>query len=206
MDFGDGIYAPGPIKPVAKIKENLAIWTQNSWGYYRIEYIEGMPRGAPMTRDMVNAAGVTTLAANATIAKRVVDILQLNELEFLHVRWEPVDPVEGLLWERAGQAKFQARSVVARVTRSTKDYDPYLATTTFWVLGRDRDMNLEVRNPLGYAVPAARFSFWGYRYVLEDLLALVPEAVKPALRRGDLDTVRSQIGVVTFVPAEGRAS
>lgn len=205
MDYGDGIYAPGPIKPIVKIKENLAIWTNNIWEYFRADYIEGLPRSPAMTRDMVAAAGATTLAANGTIAKRVTDIVQANVLEFLHLRWEPVDNVEGILWEKSGQAKFQARNVVARVTKSTGLHDPYLATTTFWVLGIDRDMNLEVRNPMGYAVPAARFAFWGYRYVLSSLQSVIQAGDQAAMRAGDLDAVRRVFGSVTFVPAEGKA-
>ena len=199
-----GIYSPGPIKPVVKIKENLSLWTLGKWEHYRAEYIEPMPRSTPMTVEMVVASGVTTLAANGTIAKRVVAALQLNEGEFFHLRWEPIDNVEGVLWEQAGTGRFHGRSAMARVDRDTKAYDPYLATTTFWILGNDRDMNLEVRNPMGYATPVARFAFWGYRYILSPLQISAQD--KEGANRGDLETVRRAIGPTTWLPAEGRTA
>jgi len=199
-----GIYDPGPIKPVVQIKENLSVWTLGKWEHYRVDFIEPMPRSTPMQVEMVVASGATTLAANGTIAKRVVAALQLNGDEFFHLRWEPIDNVEGVLWEQAGTGRYQGRSAMARVDRSTKLYDPYLATTTFWILGRDRDMNLEVRNPMGYATPTARFAFWGYRYLLTELE--IPQSEKAAVNRGDLDAVRRAIGATTWLPAEGRAS
>ncbi len=119
-----------------------------------------------MIAEMVTLSGATTIAANGSIAKRIVAILQPRESEFLHLRWEPIDDVEGVLWEQSGTAKFVTAAVHARVTRFTAARDPYLATTTFCILGRQRDMNLETRNPNPVALPQARFIFFGYRYML----------------------------------------
>lgn len=201
-----GIYAPGPIQPIVKHLENIAVWTNSGWEYYQVEYIEGMPRSSPIMPEMVGLAGVTTLAANGTLSKQVITVLQMNDLELLHLRWAPIENVEGVLWERAGQVRFNSRGVVARVTRDTEKYDPYLATTTFWVLGNDRDMNLEVRNPMGVAIPACRFAFWGWRYVLRDLALEIPADAKAALKRGDTQVVRQIFGPVTYIPAEGRTA
>ena len=203
----DGIYAPGPIKPVAKIKENLAIWTSGVWKHYRIEHIEPMPRSAPLVAEMVTLSLATTLAAGGTIARRLLPILQLNLGEFLHLRWEPLDNVEGVLWEVSGQGRFISRGAQARVDRNTKTYDPYLATTTFWIIGGlERDMNLEVRNPMSYATPVARFAFWGYRYNLTDLTVGMSDVDKKALAAGDLEGVKRLIGATTWLPAEGRVA
>lgn len=163
------IYDNGPISPIAKIKENLSIYTAGQWRHYRIAFMEPMPRSDQMMVEMVVASGATTIAANGTIAKRLVAILQPAENEFLHLRFEPIDDMEGVLWEQSSQARFSARSVHARVTRFTWLRDPYLATSTFFILGMNRDINLEVRNPSGVAQPLARFVFWGYRYLLEAL-------------------------------------
>ena len=205
MDELDGIYNPGPIKPVVKVKENLSIWTGGHWEHYRVDFIEPMPRSSPLVVEMVTASGATTLAAGGTIAKRVVAILQLNSGELLHLRWEPLDNVEGVLWEQAGQGRFQSRGVMARVDRDTATRDPYLSTTTFFILGRDRDMNLEVRNPMGYATPTARFQFSGFRYILYDLLSEKSERERQLLWAGDLGAVKSLIHATTWLPAEGRA-
>lgn len=184
MGLLSGIYDSAPIQPVAKIKENLSIWSRGKWAHFKIEYIEPIPRSSPTVVEMVTASGATTIGIYGTIAKQVVTILQLNELEFLHLRWEPLDDMEGVLWHLASMAKFATRSVHARVTPFTALSDPNLATTTFFILGKDRDMNLEVRNPNPVALPQARFVFFGYRYMLEPLEAA------PA--------------VTTYIPAEGR--
>lgn len=166
MPLLSGIYDTGPITPIAKIKENLSIWTVGKWAHYNIRNLEPLPRSSPMIAEMVTLSGATTILANGAIAKRLVAILRPRELEFLHLRWEPIDDVEGVLWEQAGTARFVTASVHARVTRFTAARDPYLSTTTFWILGRQRDMNLEVRNPNPVALPLARFIFFGYRYML----------------------------------------
>ena len=178
------IYDNGPISPIARIKENLSIWTTGKWEHYEIKFIEPMPRSSPMTVEMVTASGAVTIAANGTIQKRLVNILRLADLELLHLRWEPIDDMEGALWEQSSQGRFVARNVQARVDRLTGSRDPYLATTTFYVLGKERDMNLEVRNPNGIALPLARFVFFGYRYLLEAL--------------------SSEPANSTYLPAEGR--
>lgn len=179
------IYDNGSISPIARIKDNLSIFTENKWRHFNINYIEPLPRSRPMIVEMVTASAATTIAANGTIAKQLVAIIQVALNELLHLRWEPLDDVEGVLWELGGQAKFQSRGVQARVTPFTHIRDPYLATTTFWILGGlNLDMNLEVRNPLPVAQPTARFVFFGYRYILDPLSA------EPAQS--------------TYLPAQGR--
>ena len=192
MPLNSGIYDWGVISPVAKIRENLSIFTSGQWSHYRIEFIEGMPYSSPMVVEMVTASGVTTIAANGSIAAQVVNILQLNEKSLLHLRFEPLDDVEGVLWEEASVGRFVTRGVHARVTRFSAARDPNLAATTFFILGRDRDMELEVRNPLPVAQAVARFVFWGYRYGLKALDETTSKRIMDF-------TIPS-----TWLPAEGR--
>ena len=210
-----GIYDSAPIQPICKIGENLSILSGRKYGHYRAKYIEPIPAGPASTIDMVaNAGTITAIAANATIQRLVVATLQLNEGEFLHLRWEPIENVEGLLWELAGTQKFGSRSIHARTDRLTRQRDPNMSSTTFWILGSNHDMQLEVRNPMAYAMPMARFIFWGYRYVLEPLTFLqgnrTPDKYKSDLAKlsrcvtdDELATVREYVGTTTFVPAEG---
>ena len=186
------LYDNGPISPVAKIKENLSIWTSGQWTHYRIDYIEGLPRSSPMMVEMVTASAATTIAANGTIGQLLVNALQLTAKEFMHLRWEPIDDMEGVLWEQSSQGRFSARSVHARVNLLTHVRDPYLATTTFFIMGKDKDMNLEVRNPAGVAMPLARFIFFGYRYILTELTDIVSKQIEAGQTRS------------TWIPAEGR--
>lgn len=191
MSLLSGIYDSEPIQPIAKIKENLSVWSSGVWSHYRILNIEPMPLGSPMVVEMVVASGATTIPGYGTIAQRIVAILQLAEREFLHVRWEPIDDVEGILWEQASVGKFVTRGTHSRVTRFTSARDPWLATTTFWILGMNKDMQLEVRNPNPGALPQARFAFFGYRYKLEELSEVEGK---------EIETGRKP---TTYVPAEG---
>lgn len=227
MPHLSGIYDSAPIQPIVRIKENMAIWTIGKWQFYTAEYIEPIPPGPATIVDMVTVAGVTTIAAGGTIAKRVVPVLQLNSGEMLQLRWEPLDYVEGVLWELAGQGRFASRNIHARTDPDTHLRDPYLSTTQFWIIELNRDMNLEARNPLGYAIPAARFIFWGIRYLVESLD--IDEAIsnyldktspglpsserdslkaglKKSISSGDRQVVSNVIGPITWLPAEGRTS
>jgi len=194
MALLSGIYDSGVIAPVAKIKENLSIWTVGHWQHYRIEFIEPMPRNSQSVTDLVIVSGATTIAANGQVAAQLVTFLQLNELEFLHLRWEPLDDVEGVLWEQSSVGRFVTRSLHSRVSLFTYIRDPYLATTTFFILGRDRDANIEAQNPNPVALPQARFVFFGYRYTLSPLEKDVIDGIA--------------IGRVpsTWLPAEGRGA
>lgn len=200
------IYDSDYIQPVARIKENISIFTLGKWEHYIIDFQEVIAPGPASTVDMLAQAPVTTvLAAGATRAKSIVTLLQLNDFEFLHVRWEPLDNVEGLIWEPSGEQKNASRNIHSRVDLLTRNRDPQLATTTFFILGVNRDMNLEVRNPMRYPIAAARFVFFGNRMLLSpwDFNARTPEE-KKLLARGDMDTIRKIIGTTTFVPAQGR--
>lgn len=201
------LYDNGPISPICKIKENISVLTGAEWGHYRVEFIEPIPRGPAAVVEMIFAAGLTTLGAGGLIAKRIVPILQVNDLEMLHLRWEPLDNVEGVLWERAADARFNSRSIQSRVDKLTYLRDPYLATTTFWVIGLNRDMNLEVRNPLAVAISQARFQFFGFRMLLKDWTTIKTFATadKALLSQGDVEAVKRLIGTSTWLPAEGRA-
>jgi len=165
------IYDNGPISPVARIKENVSVWSEEKWLNYNIDYIEPIPRSRPYTVDLVALSGATVIAANAAIAASVMAVLQMSQNEMLHIRWEPLDDVEGGLWQLGGAARFNPRGGQARVSLFTAIMDPYLATTTFWILGGtpSKDAQIGAWNPNPVALPMARFAFFGFRYILTPL-------------------------------------
>lgn len=212
-----GIYSPGPIKPVAEINETLGIFTKKEWVFVRVKSIEGMPYGTPMVIDFVARAGATVLAAGATTAKLLAPLLQINEGELLHLRFKPLDNVEGQLFEVAADGRWTTRSVTARITQESGLHDPYWAASTFWIYGFNRDPNFQVVNNTGYGIPQARFVFWGWRYTVEtkepdfsrlttvgrtqDTLAI--DRANRLLRAGDPAAIKAYIGPATLIPAEG---
>lgn len=200
-----GPYDSYYIQPIARIRENISLFTVGKWHHYMVDYQNPIPPTPASIVEMVAAVGLTTLAAGAAIAKRVVTILQLSDYEFLHLRWKPLDYVEGLLYEIAGSQHLNATNIHSRVDPFVGDLDPTWASTTFWILGSQRDMQLEVRNPMQYATPVARFQFWGNRSYLTEFDASGRlQAEKDALAAGDRETVRRIIGPTVWVPAEGR--
>lgn len=206
------IYDNGPISPIVRIKDNFSIYTTKKWFHYRAEYIEPWPRSSPLRVDIVAAAGAVNIAANGTIAKRIVPILQVTDGEMLHVRFEPLDDVEGAIYEQPGTGKLISRNTHARVDLVSGLRDPYLAGSTFFILGFQREMNLEVFNPNPIALFQARFQFRGYRYIIETIVPQLPagttdkqkEEVIRRLGEGDKEAVAQYIGPTTWLPAEGR--
>jgi hypothetical protein len=182
------IYDNGPISPIARIQDKVAVWTESKWFPYRIVYIEGIPLSSPFRIDLCMISGAyVALAANGQVANTATTVLQMNQNELCHYRWFPLDDVEGGLWELNNMPRYNPKGAQARTSRFTDRYDPYLATTTFWILGNQKDVALGCWNPWGVAQVAARFCFFGYRYILEGPL--------PA---AELNSP------ITYLPAQGR--
>jgi hypothetical protein len=212
------IYDNGPISLIARIKDTISVLTAKKWAHYQVSYAEPWPRSGPLRVDMVALAGVAVIAANGNIAKRLVPILQVTDGEMLQIRFEPLDDVEGVVWEMSGTGKFNSRNTHARVNMATGLRDPFLATTTLFVMGYQRDLNLEVQNPNPIPLLQARFQFFGFRYVLDeivpDLSSVTNQSGQPdkkrqediirALAAGDKQAVAQYIGPTTWLPAEGR--
>lgn len=175
MSFVANLYDNGPISPIAQIKENLAIYTDKRYVGYEIQNIEPIPRSGPFTVDLLVIAQVTQIAAFGNVAQQIFQVIQVNENELLHARWFPLDDVEGQLFELGNMPRFNPRGGQARTTLLTEQYDPYLATATFWVLGGlgNKDAQIGAYNPQARAQTQARFAFFGYRYFLKQL-ATVP--------------------------------
>jgi hypothetical protein len=182
------IYDNGPISPIAKIGENLAIYKDNTWIAYKIQWFEGIPQSSPFVVDFVLASGVLNIPPGGQTNKAASVVLSMTENEMLHLRWEPIDDVEGMLWELNESSRYTTMGAQARTSPFTSRRDPWLATTTFFVLGQNISNTAVIGafNPWAIAQPTARFAFWGFRYVL------TPMGVDPR-------TINA-----TYLPARGR--
>jgi len=213
------IYDNGPLSLVARIRDTVSILTAKKWEHHQVIYAEPWPRSSPLRLDMVAFATLTSLGASpTTITKRLLNILQVTDGEMLCIRFEPLDDVEVVVYEQAGTGKFNARNAHARIDMGTCVRDPYLASSTLFVMGDQRDVQLEIRNPHPVALPQARLQFWGYRYLLEPitpdlsaisgptpaLAAKARQNILKLLSDGDKQTVVQYIGPTTWIPAEGR--
>jgi hypothetical protein len=183
------IYYDGPISPICKINDNLGLWTGKKYEPYRVEYIEPIMRSLPYTIDivaMLAVGGVTAIPAYTATLALVIPALQMNLNELFHARWEPLDDVEGALYQLSGMARNAMRGGQSRTSLLTKLQDPWLASTTFWILGATaaKDAYIQTVNPNPIPAYIARFAFWGYRYMLEPLPTTPPN--------------------ITYLPAQGR--
>lgn len=177
MDVAN-LYDNGPISPIAQIKEHLAIWSEQRWMGFQIEYIEPVPRSSAFIIDLIALTAAGILAPGATVAGQIVQVLQVNSNELVHSRWFVIDDVEGQLWQLSNMARFAPRGGQAGVNLFTPIYDPWLATTTFWVLGGlgDKDARIGCTNIGGAIIPQARLGFFGYRYILQPEAQIHPNA------------------------------
>jgi hypothetical protein len=178
MNIIDNLYSQGPMSPVCQIKEHLAIWTETIYKGFQVDWIEPIPRSSAFIIDLVALQGTGPLAPNLTIAGRLVTALQVNANELAHYRWFAIDDIEGQLWELANMARFNPRGGQAGVNLLSSVYDPWLASTTFWVLGGpgDKDARIGCTNISGAALPQARLGFFGFRYILTPDAQLNPNA------------------------------
>jgi hypothetical protein len=171
MSLVSGIYDNGPISPIVKIDENIRVDLNDKSYYYQVKFLEGIPRSTPFTIDLIAAAGVTTLATANRLQAQIVAVLQVSDDEMIQMRFKPIDlNVEGELYQLGGVARFNnPQGGQARVTQMTGEHDPNYASTTFFVIGRNKDAQIGVFNNGGVAVPQARFAFWGFRYILKEI-------------------------------------
>jgi len=186
MDVAN-LYDNGPISPICQIHEHLAILTDQAYAGYKVDFIEPVPRSSAYIVDMLQVPPVVLLlAANGVVNAALVALLQVSANELVHLRWFVIDDIEGQLWELANMARFAPRGGQAGVNLATPLYDPWLATTTFWVLGGqgDRDARIGCTNLTGGTLAMCRLGFFGYRYLL------TPEATIHANAR--------------YIPAMGR--
>lgn len=171
-----GIYDSGPMRPVCRIKDSLAVYTDNKWKGFNVIYLEPIPRSTPFIIDLVLLNGATTIPANSPMNKQISVALQMTDNELFQVRWEALDDVDGMLWELSNAARFAVRGGQAHVDLWSDTYDPNLSTTTFFIMGNQKDAMIGAINPRPVAQPSARFAFWGFRYILDSTPDIHPSA------------------------------
>ena len=146
-----------------RIKENLAVWSQGRWQYFNVAGVESIPAGS------VNIVNAGSVAANTTDTLEELTTFDVNDGELLQLRFSPMQDVEVQLWEARSQPRFNTRTIQARVSLMTKAHDPWMESSEFNVLGRDRNAFIAVINNGDYAYAAGRVYFWGHKYKLTPL-------------------------------------
>lgn len=145
------------------------VWTQADYRIVRMTYVEPLPASLPFRQDL------GAVNAGATIQKTLITGIQLQENQLLQCRIKPLDDIDLLLWLQQGQAKFWIRNSQGRISLLTQLVDPAWVSSTFFVMSKDKDLFVEVRNLTDYNLNQARVQLWGWRAIW-DSLEIGPQA------------------------------
>ena len=171
---------PDPYKPIAKMGENLLVWSQGNWHGYTIAYHERLPLASPSIVDF------GAVAASGTVNSSLVNSLQLASGYLIQMWMKPLDDLEIVLWLQRGTQKFQIRDTGFRVSLLSGIDDPQWLSTEFAAIGTIHDPYIEIRNPSAYALVTSLVAFWGNKYLVtkadEALEAAMLSGAKPASR------------------------
>jgi hypothetical protein len=152
-----------PYAPVAKMGENLLVWSRGAWQARVITYIEPLPASSPLVLDF------GSVAASSTITSAIATSIRQDDGYLVELWMRPLDDIEIVLWLLQGQQKFRIKEVAARVSLLTGITDPYWHTSRFAVLDRDNDPYIEIRNPTAYALGSTLVAFWGNKYLVNEV-------------------------------------
>lgn len=196
-------YFPGPITPVVNIGQNLGVYIQGAYNFFRVLFVEGLPPGRQTIQDF----GAVNAATTGTTAE--VTVINAQEGSLVHVRAAPLDDFEAQFSQQRATGRFATESQQIRVRAGIYHLDPYGATTTLFVLGNSRQVYCTPTNNTAYNLAQTRCQFWGFRYVLdrltkdqEHILQFAVTNKEGALRQEERDALKFLHA--TIVPAEGR--
>lgn len=154
-------FKPGPIETIVLPDQMVGIWVNKVYKFYRVTYIEGIPRSDPLEMDF------GALAALGLTAVTQLTLLEMPDNEFGQFRGFVIDDIAASLWQGRADGRYSTANRNGRLTRYTDMRDPCGHTTEFYVHENDFAF-MQVLNPTDYALAQSRVAFYGFRYVLED--------------------------------------
>lgn len=143
--------------PALDEQDVVVVYTSGTRKPYRVEYVEPLPASVPLRQNL------GAVNAGATVQKVLITGIQLNDNVLLQCRIKPIDDIDLLLFLQQGTAKFWIRNSQATVNLFTQIVDPEWKTTTFFVMGRDKDLYVQVNNVTQYNLVQSRLQVWGWR-------------------------------------------
>ena len=150
-------------EPFASVGEVVGILTtEGSWIYRVISYAEPLP---PSEEGMIKDFGA--ISNNQTKEDQAVSLIKMRSNELGQFRFEVLDNIKVKLAQPKGLARFQSKETIAWVTPLTKQKDPTMKMTEFFVYKTDT-VYFTVKNESGEDLTKSRIQFYGWRFVLED--------------------------------------
>ena len=160
-------------EPFASVGEVVGILTtEGSWIYRVISYAEPLP---PSEEGMIKDFGA--IENNGTKELQAVELVKMRSNELGQFRFEVLDNIKVSVWQPKGAARFQSKETIAWVTPLTKQKDPTMKMTEFFVYKTDT-VYFTVKNDSGEDLTKSRIQFYGWRFVLEDWEAWIKRRQK----------------------------
>jgi len=160
-------------EPFASVGEVVGILTtEGSWIYRVISYAEPLP---PSEEGMIKDFGA--IENNGTKELQAVELVKMRSNELGQFRFEVLDNIKVSVWQPKGAARFQSKETIAWVTPLTKQKDPTMKMTEFFVYKGD-GVFFTVKNDSGEDLTKSRIQFYGWRFVLEDWEAWIKRRQK----------------------------
>ena len=160
--------------PVADVGDTLKVLVNASGvtpgtEYYQVSFREGLP---PSPYSVIDFGA---LGAYASTAQGIQTALQLDQGYLVQYRVRAIDDAELQLFELGGTTRWYTKGYHSRVGVYTKRDDPTFASTEFFILGKQNNLDPQftVSNPRPSTITHSRFAFYGWRY-------LVVQVDKPA--------------------------
>jgi hypothetical protein len=196
-------FSSGALEPVVLVGENIGVWTQQTYKFFKVVFIESVPPSRQLIQDL----GAVADAANSGQTEFTVS--QAQDGSLLQVRLLPLDKVEIEIAQQRATVLHTTDTQTARPGYWAYGLDPNGGMMTHWVLGSEKNMYINAYNVSGYALAQTRVLAWGFRYILNSLPDIQTAALLKYVLGGDLaDEERTMLqrGLhATLVAAEGRS-
>lgn len=155
-------YKAGPIEQIVMPGENVGLWINKVYEFYKVVFIETITRSDPVS------VNLGALATGGQSAITQMTMLQMPDQEFAQVRSEVLDDVDIAVYQGRADQRHKLHNRAATLGRMTSLFDPCAHQTELFEF-EDNFIFLQATNNTDYPLTVARVVFWGYRYVCEPL-------------------------------------
>lgn len=150
--------------PIALIGENIALYYDNSWHYFRVNYLRPLYRSHKIVHDF------GSISASSQISEFVQpsDELELKQTEIGQLRLMPLDDIEIDIRTGATDPVSATDGKVTRISRHQGLVDPTWAASEHFYKA-DRLYYFGVYNPYATSTGQSRVAFWGWKFDVTEL-------------------------------------
>ena len=206
MDTYIGPFAPGDIKPIVKVGQNILVIDRESYKLYKVGYIAPVPPAENFILDVVNILGLANIGAGITSgAANTQNFLNMQDGQLGQFRFRVLDDIICEVLQPQSVARFNVQGLNTNLNSFQALRDPCDHLSEQFVLEQDVPF-LRVTNPTGAAITRARVQAYGFQYVLEGFdgaLADAGRSITPIAHYASMSEAVRSGELFTVVPAGG---